>query len=179
MDVMMYRICPHSTGLCPLSGLLPKKSNAMFKIWTPNFIIRDQDSTTKPCITTWFPVKPDHMISDTRLQWLGLDRKVRSQTLKQALYFTQRAIINFFKPLCKQIDYQTLTCGSHPALFMKTRPIAISCVLQAFSDRQTNRPTNWPTNRVAYRVACMQLKSHVMVRIWNLDLTICRLRLYQ
>ena len=32
MDVMMYRICPHSTGLCPLSGLLPKKSNAMFKI---------------------------------------------------------------------------------------------------------------------------------------------------
>ena len=55
-----------------------------------------------------------------------------------------------------------------------TRPIAISCMLQAISDRRTDGPTdqwtNWPTDqwtngptdqwtdKAAYRVACTQLK---------------------
>ena len=45
--------------------------------------------------------------------------------LKQALYFTKKAFIKFFKPLCKQIDYQTLTCGSHPAFFMIKRNVMV------------------------------------------------------
>ena len=44
-------------------------------------------------------------------------------------------------------------------LFIKTRPIAISCVLQAFSDGPTDQPTDRPTNRMAYRVACTHLKN--------------------
>ena len=38
---------------------------------------------------------------------------------------------------------------------MRTRPIAISRVLQAISDRSTDRPTD----SAAYRVACTRLKS--------------------
>jgi len=57
---------------------------------------------------------------------------------------------------------------------VKTRLIAISCMLQAISNRRTDRPTdqqtNWPTDqgtnqptdqwtdKAAYRVACTQLK---------------------
>ena len=45
--------------------------------------------------------------------------------LKQALNFTWKALINSFKPLCKQIDYQTLNRRSHPALFMNQSPRGI------------------------------------------------------
>ena len=46
-------------------------------------------------------------------------QKIGSKKLKQAFNLAQKAFINFFRPLCKKIDYQTLNCGSHPALFMK------------------------------------------------------------
>ena len=51
--------------------------------------------------------------------------KIVSQMLKQALNFTWKALINSFKPLCKQIDYQTLNRRSHPALFMNQSPRGI------------------------------------------------------
>ena len=40
----------------------------------------------------------------------------------------------------------------------KIRPIAISRMLQAFSDGQTNRQINQPTNSAAYRVPCTGLQ---------------------
>ena len=47
----------------------------------------------------------------------------------------------------------------------KTRPIAISRVLRAFSDGPTDRPTDRqtdrPTDRVAYRVACTRNSDHL------------------
>ena len=43
--------------------------------------------------------------------------------------------------------------------YRKTRPIAISRVLQAIGFRPTNQLTHQPTNKAAYRVACKRLKS--------------------
>ena len=64
-------------------------------------------------------MKPNDMISDTRLQWLGSGGRIGSQTIKQALNFAQKAFIMSFKPLYKQIDSQTLNRGSHPPLIRK------------------------------------------------------------
>ena len=59
---------------------------------------KDQDFITMPQATIQKQVKPNCIKPDTRLQWLGSGRKIRSQTLKQALHLAQ-------KPLCKLIDY--------------------------------------------------------------------------
>ena len=59
----------------------------------------------------------------TSVAWFR--HKIVSQMLKQALNFTWKALINSFKPLCKQIDYQTLNRRSHPALFMNQSPRGI------------------------------------------------------
>ena len=64
---------------------------------------------------------------------------------------------------------------------MITRPIAISRVLRAFSDRQTNQPTDRQTDWQTYRVACTRLKrafaqnfmgivDQVLGQIWGLRL---------
>ena len=60
----------------------------------------------------------DETRSSNELQWLGLGNKMESQTLRSALNFTQKALINSFKPMCIQIDYQSLTYKLQPALFM-------------------------------------------------------------
>ena len=77
----------------------------------------------------------------------------------------------------KSISIRTESYWNRPCkpIFAETRPIAISCVLQVFSNRQTNRrtdqqtdgPTNgqtywltkWPNNIVACRVARKLLKT--------------------
>ena len=62
-------------------------------------------------------MKPDYTISDTICLWLSSGRKIGSKKLRQALNLAKKASI--FRPFFKEIDYQTLTGGSHPALFIK------------------------------------------------------------
>ena len=64
-------------------------------------------------------MKPDYTISDTICLWLSSGRKIGSKKLKQALNLAKKASI--FRPFFKEIDYQTLTSGSHPALFIKKK----------------------------------------------------------
>ena len=73
--------------------------------------------------------KPLHGIHETKSYKFGglvQAEKLDPKTLKQALIFTQKAFINSSKPLCELIDYQTLTRGSHPALFIKKRTMLYS-----------------------------------------------------
>ena len=65
---------------------------------------------------------------------------------------------NLTKTFIKQYMYlyKFLPCfgqGNSPTY--KTRPIAISCVLRAISNRRTNQRMDGWTNKAAYRVACM------------------------
>ena len=70
-------------------------------------------------------MKPNHIKTDTRLQWLGSGRKIGSQTFKQALNLARKAFINSLKPLCEQIGYQTLIHRSHPTFFIRKRSVMI------------------------------------------------------
>ena len=47
-------------------------------------------------------------------------------------------------------------------LTFETRPIAISCVLQAIN----KQPMDRPTNKAVYRVVCMQLKK-IIFKVWR------------
>ena len=44
-----------------------------------------------------------------------------------------------------------------------TRPIAISCVLRAISQRPTDGPTDGRTDKATYRVACKRLKKSILL----------------
>ena len=46
-----------------------------------------------------------------------------------------------------------------------TRPIAISRLLRAISDRRTDGRTDRPTDKAAYRVACTRLKTRVLTQL--------------
>ena len=76
-------------------------------------LAKEQNSTTKSWATARLDVKPDHIFSYTRLQCLGLCREIGSPTLKLTLASAQMASINFFKPSCQLIDWQTFTHRSH------------------------------------------------------------------
>ena len=93
----------------------------------------------------------NHLID---LKWL-----VRNKTNKKSKMGTDRPT-NL--PTDRQTDQPTDKAGYRVACTrIKTRPIAISRVLRAFSDG--------PTDRVAYGVACTQLKNQKTkkIRCWK------------